>query len=136
MGRDQKIPLENQVGDPRAVAPDAALEAQALPQAVPSTSAAVGVGGRGKGRKRSASNTQQSDNGPNAPKSGASSFGDSIKSALKQLSALTNSRSVCLVEGSRHTCYKPGIENSYETEHGDFCPKCGTNQEMLVKTLY
>ena len=67
--------------------------------------------------------------------SGATSFGDSINSALKQLSALTNSRLVCLVEGSKHTCYKPGCGNSYETGRGDFCPKCGTNQETLEKAM-
>ena len=119
------------VGGPRAEAAAAALEPQALPLGLPSTSTAVGVVGRGRGSQRTPSDTLKSVNAPNVPKSGASSFGDSIYSALKQMSGLTNLRTVRLTTGSKHTCYRPGCGNSYETGKGDFCPKCGSNQEML-----
>ena len=51
-------------------------------------STAAGGVERGKGWQRTSSSTLTSVNVPNALKSGASNFGDSLASALKQLSEL------------------------------------------------
>ena len=70
-----------------------AVGTQSLPVAFPSTSAPAGAGESGRGRQSMPSNTP---NLPNVPKSGASNFGDTMAAALKQLSELQNSRTVCL----------------------------------------
>ena len=82
------------------------------------------------------SSTPKTSNLPKVPERGASNFGDTMAAALKQLSELKNSRTFFLARGSKHTCYKPGCGNSYEAETDDFCPKCGSNQEVFEKNMY
>ena len=99
--------------DPRTVALAPSLGIAALPQTVPSTSAAALVAERGKGRQRALSSTQKSVNVSNMPVSGASNFGDSIAEALKQLGKLQNQWVRRLTPGNKHKCYKQGCGANY-----------------------
>ena len=115
--------------DPRTVASAAALGVAALLQTLPSTFATAPVAGRGKGRQHTPSSTQKSINVSN------SNFGDSIAEALKQLGELQNQPVRRLNTGNKHKCYKQGCGANYKSGGGDFCPNCGTNQEVLEKAI-